>query len=259
MLYHGPELSQLNDHMSTERANVICYHEPNSLRGIVRIKGLGLNASDWDINRTKDGKIIVTHWGQPLLKWVGFVDHSGAFKVNNPIHTTSLTYAQIKNFQSRIGGYHIWDLETFMDKAAEEGMTPFFEWKGGPGTDKLFSDAYAVVRNSGGTAKFMTLPTDAHLHAMYLAGKHGFEAGVLARGTVPRIWFTEAKIAFWKGSAAQGKYAGTSGAVQVGLGAAGATQYGTGNIATAATAKAAKVRIEKLGGHVGYYTRSKAA
>jgi hypothetical protein len=239
--------------MSTEAANEICYHKPNSFRGLEMVKSLGMNAGDFDVNVTKDRKIVVTHWPQPYLAWVGFIDKSGHFKRGSRVALRDITYAQLKDTESRLNGYKIWDMEHFMDRAAKLGICPFFEWKGGRGTDDLFKAQYSIVRNSGGIAKFMTLPTASHMEAMYHAGKAGFETGVLARGTITKPWFDDAKITFWKGSAAAGKYRGDSGAVHLATSAGRATRYGTGNIGSELGAKRAKARIEAQGGHVDFY------
>lgn len=111
-------------------AKGVAYHLENSIRGIRKAARLGYGAIDLDLNMTKDGVIVCTHWNRALLK-DGFVDPLKRIQVNALI--SELTWAQVKRLRAP-EGYRIQRLETMLRECKKNRIIAYLEPKG----DKRF-------------------------------------------------------------------------------------------------------------------------
>jgi len=120
----------------------VLYHTENSLRGIRaaakmmrRVRGRLVhrwNEIDLDLTMTKDGVIVNSHWGRPLLK-DGFIDPEG--KIGKQARTHDLTWEEIHRLHTK-DGYRIRKLETALRECARVGIGARLE----PKVDVRFED-----------------------------------------------------------------------------------------------------------------------
>lgn len=101
------------------------YHRENSIRGVRRAKRRGYDAIDIDLQMTRDGVIVATHWGQPLLR-DGFRDPQG--KITKRARVRNLTWAEVQRLEAP-GGYRIQRLETILRECARKGIIAVLEPK----------------------------------------------------------------------------------------------------------------------------------
>lgn len=109
------------------RAHIKPYRAGNSLRGVRRARAAGYLGIDLDLNVTKDGIVVVTHWDRPGLR-EGFT----APGVPRTAKISNLTWAQVKTLTTR-DGYRIQRLETILAECARLGIVACLEPKPGPG------------------------------------------------------------------------------------------------------------------------------
>lgn len=154
------------------------YRWGNSIRGARSAKRLGCDAIDWDLQMTKDGVIVVTHWGQPL-KLDGFYDPQG--RIPRDARVRDLTWRQVKRLRSA-DGYRIRRLSRMLVVARLVGIEACVE----PKADKRFErdatweQVRVMQRRTGARVSvraIRNLPTpDAGLRRVKAARRAGFEA-----------------------------------------------------------------------------------
>lgn len=104
------------------------YHLGNSIRGILKAARLLYDAIDLDLNITKDGVIVVTHWNRALAK-DGFVDP--AKRIAHDALISELTWAQVQQLRAP-GGYRIQRLETMLRVCKANKIIAYLEPKADP-------------------------------------------------------------------------------------------------------------------------------
>lgn len=104
------------------------YHRENSLRGIARAARAGYKRIDLDLQMTKDGTVVCTHWPRPLLR-DGFRDPQ--HKISRFAKVSSLTWAEVQRLHTR-DGYHIRSLDICLAACASHGIDAVLEPKGDP-------------------------------------------------------------------------------------------------------------------------------
>lgn len=233
MIFHGP------DHM---------YALPNSYRGIDWAHSVGANAIDSDIQVTKDGYIVITHWSQPLLHWVGYRDITGHYKIDNPIHISQMMLSEVKNLRYGKENYQINELRGHMARAAKLGITVCLEQKGDYrlARNDTWVNAKREIDSVRGNAIMMTLPDMSHAHeAITAAGHAGIKTLLLTRGAVPTSFY-DAGLSAVKGPV-QRNYGLPSDVVRLGTSYLDATRYGC-SVGPGGTVGARRA-IKLKGGH----------
>lgn len=106
------------------------YHVENSIRGIRKAKRAGYAGIDLDLQITKDGVIVNTHWPRPMMR-DGFRDPKR--KLRRWRTVGSMTWAEVSRLRAP-GGYRINTLDRALAECARVGITAVVEPKG----DKRF-------------------------------------------------------------------------------------------------------------------------
>lgn len=101
-------------------------HEENSLRGIRTAARRGYGWIDLDLQMTKDGVIVVTHWDRPMRR-DRFRDPLRRISAATPV--SSLTWAQVRRLRTR-DGYRIQRVETMLRACHRYGIGAYLEPKG---------------------------------------------------------------------------------------------------------------------------------
>jgi hypothetical protein len=146
-------------------------HVENSLRGIRRAARRGYDAIDIDMQITKDGVVVATHWGRPMVR-DGFHDPAGDIPRYRPVKR--LTWAQVSRLVA--GKYHIRRIERVLRACARRGVVAVLEPKGDPRFthDTVWRYIAAVADDLGATVSVRALPENAA--ALAPAKRAGFQA-----------------------------------------------------------------------------------
>ena len=112
-------------------------HVENSVRGVRRAARRGFDAIDLDMQITKDGVIVGTHWGRPLIK-DGFRDPRHL--IGRHAQVRDLTWTQVSRL---VAGrwprrYRIARIERLLSECADRGVVALLEPKG----DRRFAQAW---------------------------------------------------------------------------------------------------------------------
>jgi glycerophosphoryl diester phosphodiesterase len=102
-------------------------HEENSLRGIRKAARRGFDEIDLDLQMTKDGAIVVTHWPRPMIR-DGFRDPAGKLRRTRTV--ASMTLAEVTRLRTKHGGYRIQPLRAALAQCARSGIGARLEPKG---------------------------------------------------------------------------------------------------------------------------------
>lgn len=104
------------------------YHRGNSIRGIRRAKRRGYNATDIDLNISKDDQLVPTHWGR-LVRFDGFKDPLN--QLGKSAVVKRLTFDQIARLRTD-DGYRVLRLEALLRECARLGIVAVVEAKNDP-------------------------------------------------------------------------------------------------------------------------------
>lgn len=104
-------------------------HTENSIRGIRKAKRLGYNAIDIDMQITKDGKVVGTHWSQPMLK-DGFRDPLDPFARH--VSVSDMNWSRVRRLFVPKGLYRIHKLRVLLAECARLDIEAVIEPKGDP-------------------------------------------------------------------------------------------------------------------------------
>lgn len=102
------------------------YRFENSFRGILHAVRHGYRRIDLDVQMTKDGVLVNTHWARPMLKDT-FFDPKHRLK-NKHLTVNQMTWEQVQRLQSK-GGYKIRTLNAALKYCAEHGLGATIEPK----------------------------------------------------------------------------------------------------------------------------------
>lgn len=102
------------------------YHTENSRRGIARADHLGYDQIDLDLQMTRDGVVVTTHWSTPMTM-DGFFDPRGRLGRHRKV--SSMTWAQVSHLRTH-DGYRIAALEHLVPSLGHRHLIGSFETKG---------------------------------------------------------------------------------------------------------------------------------
>lgn len=105
-------------------------HEENSLRGIRFAATHGYGWIDLDLQITKDGVIVVTHWARPQRR---DAFHDPRRKIGPDVPVSHLTWKQVRRLRTT-DGYRIVRVERALRACARYGVGAYVE----PKADKRF-------------------------------------------------------------------------------------------------------------------------
>ncbi|MBO9523905.1 MAG: hypothetical protein J7518_20415 [Nocardioidaceae bacterium] len=105
------------------------YHQENSLRGIRKAAAEGYTSIDLDMQMTKDGVIVGTHWGQPMLR-DGFRDP--LLPLARKARVADMKWRRVRRLRTKDGGYRIQRLETLLAECARLDIEAVLEPKSDP-------------------------------------------------------------------------------------------------------------------------------
>lgn len=157
------------------------YHKENSIRGIRKAKALGYDAIDLDLQMTKDGVIVCTHWGQPMLH-DGFRDPLLPF-ADRRRQVRHMRWARVRRLRVARGKYRIQRLEVLLAECARLGITAVLEPKGDPRfrTTATWMRIRVMQRASGATVNVYALPELGGEASVAAATAEKFHAWVIRR------------------------------------------------------------------------------
>jgi glycerophosphoryl diester phosphodiesterase len=109
-------------------------HEENSLRSIREASRRGFDEIDLDLQITRDGAVVVTHWPRPMLR-DGFRDPAGKLRRTRTV--ASMTLAEVLRLRTKRGNYQILTLREALQECARLHIGARLEPKG----DRRFENA----------------------------------------------------------------------------------------------------------------------
>jgi glycerophosphoryl diester phosphodiesterase len=157
-------------------------HVENSLRGIRRAARRGFTAIDLDLQITRDGVIVVTHWDRPLLRDAFF---DPLKRLDKHARVSELTWRQVRRLRT-LGGYRIVTLERALRECRKRRIEALIEPKGDPRWLDLdiWHSVAALARVSGARVEVRTLRDlggrGAGFKRAQLAREVGFNAWTIA-------------------------------------------------------------------------------
>lgn len=155
-----------------------------SIRGLRRAHKWGATAIDIDVNITRDGVVVATHWQRPMLK-DGFSDPAG--KLGRFKRVATLTMGQVSRLRA-YDGYRIWRTRRMMREAARLGITLCLEAKpdGRFAWPQVWQRVAADAAATGASVIVMSQPHQGHGFVfLEAASMAGLPTMLLSRG-VPR-------------------------------------------------------------------------
>ena len=166
------------------------YRFENSVQGL-KSAAKHEHAIDLDVNITKDGVPVNTHWSD-VLKRGGFYDP--LHKIPKDARISQLTAKEVFRLRSK-DGYRIHSMKYMLRKAAKLHVRVEYEAKGskpfeyGKGGLKHFTDAKKISAAAHGTMFMKTISTTpGALKRPQAAHRAGLTTVLLPRGPVPKSW-----------------------------------------------------------------------
>lgn len=150
------------------------YAFENSPAGIKFAADHGYKSIDIDLQITKDGVPVATHWNKPMAK-DGFYDPEG--KLGKKTKVSQMTLAEVMRLRNKDGQSRIYPVSQLMGEFKKHGIAPDFEAKDDPRfkTDKVMSYLANLVRNTGVKANMKSIDRGPRsLDILKTAQKHGF-------------------------------------------------------------------------------------
>lgn len=132
------------------------YAFENSPAGIQFAAEHGYSSIDLDLQITKDGKVVATHWAQPMKK-DDFFDPE--HKLAPELKVSEMTLAEVSRLRNRDGQSQIYPIDVMIDRLKEHEIGGDFEAK----KDGRFSSTEVMgyladrVRQSGIQANLKTI------------------------------------------------------------------------------------------------------
>lgn len=124
------------------------YAFENSPAGIKYAAEHGFASIDIDMQITKDGVPVATHWSKPMAK-DGFYDPLGQLKPNTKV--SQMTLAEVMRLRNKDGQSRIYPLSTIVGELKKNGIAGDFEAKDDPrfATDQMMGYIADLVRGAG--------------------------------------------------------------------------------------------------------------
>jgi hypothetical protein len=132
------------------------YAFENSPAGIKFAADHNYSSIDIDMQITKDGVPVATHWAQPM-KRDGFHDPLGKLGKNTKI--SDMTLAEVMRLRNKDGKSRIYPVATMIDLLKKNGISGDLEAKNDPrfATDRVMGYLADLVRNAGIKANLKTI------------------------------------------------------------------------------------------------------
>ena len=162
------------------------YAFENSPAGIKFAAKNNYASIDLDMQITKDGVPVATHWSRPMKK-DGFRDPLG--KLNKNTKVSDMTLAEVMRLRNKDGQSQIYPVSTMVGLLKRHGIAGDFEAKDDPrfATNQVMGYLADLVRNSGIKANLKSIyrgsRTDKILQA---AQDHGFWVRIAKAGNGQR-------------------------------------------------------------------------
>jgi glycerophosphoryl diester phosphodiesterase len=152
-------------------------HEENSIRGIRTAARRGYSWIDLDLQMTKDGVIVVTHWARPMRK-DRFRDPRSLIDPDTSVR--HLTWDQLRRLRTT-DGYRIPRIEAALRACHRYGIGAYLEPKGDPrfGHDEPWQHIAKVADDVGTHVRVRALR--ANQNALIPAHRVGFRTNVIPR------------------------------------------------------------------------------
>lgn len=124
------------------------YAFENSPAGIKFAAEHGYASIDIDLQITKDGVPVATHWSKPMAK-DGFYDPLGQLKPKTKV--SQMTLAEVMRLRNKDGQSRIYPLASMIGELKKNGIAGDFEAKDDPrfATDQMMGYIADLVRGSG--------------------------------------------------------------------------------------------------------------
>ncbi|MBX3172433.1 MAG: hypothetical protein KF760_33825 [Candidatus Eremiobacteraeota bacterium] len=132
------------------------YAFENSPAGIKFAAEHGYSSIDIDMQITKDGVPVATHWSQPMQK-DGFFDPEHKLKPNMKV--SEMTLAEVMRLRNKDGRSQIYPVATMIGELKKHGIAGDFEAKDDPrfATNEMMGYLANLVRSSGIKANLKTI------------------------------------------------------------------------------------------------------
>lgn len=132
------------------------YAFENSLAGIKFAADHGYSSIDIDMQITKDGVPVATHWSQPMKK-DGFYDPE--HKISPGTKVSQMTLAEVTRLRNKDGHSQVLPLSTMLAELKKHNIGGDLEAKNDPrfATDQMMGQIADMVRKSGVKANLKTI------------------------------------------------------------------------------------------------------
>ena len=150
------------------------YAFENSPAGIKFAAEHGYKSIDIDLQITKDGVPVATHWSKPMAK-DGFYDPEGRLGKNTKV--SQMTLAEVMRLRNKDGQSRIYPVSQLMGEFKKHGIAADFEAKDDPRfkTDKVMGYLANLVRQTGIKANMKSIDRGPRsLEILKAAQKQGF-------------------------------------------------------------------------------------
>lgn len=154
------------------------YAFENSPAGIKAAAQRGYACIDLDMQITKDGVPVCTHWSRPLKK-DGFYDPLG--KIGKSTKVSDMTLAEVMRLRNKDGQSRIYPVATMVQELKKHGIAGDFEAKDDNrfATDRIMGYLADLVRDAGITANLKSIRRGRRSDKILeKAQEHGFWARI---------------------------------------------------------------------------------
>lgn len=132
------------------------YAFENSPAGIAFAAKRGYSSIDLDMQITKDGVPVATHWSQPMKK-DGFYDPEHKLSPNTKV--SQMTLAEVTRLRNKDGQSRIYPIATMLGELKKHGIAGDLEAKNDPrfASQEVMSQLANMVRRSGVKANLKSI------------------------------------------------------------------------------------------------------
>lgn len=162
------------------------YAFENSPAGIQFAAEHGYSSIDLDMQITKDGVPVATHWSQPMAK-DGFFDPEHKLRPNTKV--SDMTLAEVMRLRNKDGQSRIFPVETMIAELKKHGIAGDLEAKDDPrfASDEVMGYLADLVRQSGVKANLKSIDRGGRSDKiLQVAQSHGFWVRTAEGGGKPR-------------------------------------------------------------------------
>lgn len=150
------------------------YAFENSPAGIKFAAEHGYKSIDIDLQITKDGVPVATHWSKPMAR-DGFYDPEG--RLGKKTKVSQMTLAEVMRLRNKDGQSRIYPVSQLMGEFKKHGISPDFEAKDDPRfkSDQVMGYLANLVRQTGVKANMKSIDRGPRsLEILKTAQKFGF-------------------------------------------------------------------------------------